>query len=498
MGLPRVLPIAAGALALIATITIVVIHVVLAAHITQISPVRTSSILSSILESILLVVLAWMLSANVIGMFRYSSRRFNSVMFGVSVLACTMATASSVATMICLSNATRDLSDSVLGAKQTSFLIASSVALGLCFACQLIFIVIHFVLARLFGPEETGSMHSDEESRRSPNIHIKTVPYHRTSPTFDGRSRSTSMGSQTPPQSSSGRSATETLSSIRSSLSNVVRPISSRTRLLPLKEKRRASSIDSNHYRSRSSSVNEDSSFDSWDTSSVDLQNRMTALGASSPVPGRFLETIPASPTTSRSPSPGTPLDLDLETPRARRRSRSYSPSPIGTLQHPEVTFTMQSSASECSLRRPEPAFTMQGSASESHIHPLFRSDSPDPPPAVTPGTVVTAAPETARVISDRQSVRRMRSGSLPSGPSPLSRSSSYDNFFPANQPPVKEEKEELPSPQEEDEGVAERQMTPPIPEWILTAGSRTSMNGYQSRKLRIDGEDPQHERQQS
>ncbi|TEA22170.1 hypothetical protein C8034_v002149 [Colletotrichum sidae] len=471
MGLHRALPVAAGALALIATVTIVVIHVVLAAHITQVSPVRTSSILSSILESILLIVVGWMLLANLVPGFRNSSKRLISAMFGISVLTCTMATAASVATMICLGNATRNLSDSVLGAKQTSFLIASSVALGLCFACQLIFIVIHFVLARLSAHEEA---YSDTESRRSPNVHVKSIPYSRTAPTYDSRSRSTSLGSQTPPRSSSGRSATETLSSIRSSLSNVVRPISSRTRLLPLREKRRAESIDSNHYRSRSSSVNEDSSFDSWDTSSVDMQNRMTVLGTSSPPPGRFLETIPASPTTSRSPSPGTPSEMELEPPRAPRRSRSYSP--VG------------------SLRRPEPAFTMESPGSEGHIHPLFRSDSPDPPPMVTPGTVVTAAPDAARVISDRHSVRRVRSGSLPSGPSPLSRSSSNENFFP-NGVPVKEdkEKEELESPQEKDEDPTERQMTPPIPEWILTAGARSSLNGYQSRKLRVEDGAPQN-----
>ena len=31
-----------------------------------------------------------------------------------------------------------------------------------------------------------------------------------------------------------------------------------------------------------------------------------------------------------------------------------------------------------------------------------------------------------------------------------------------------------------------ERKMTPPIPEWILSAGSRTSLSGYNSRKLKI------------
>ncbi|KAK2064161.1 hypothetical protein LY76DRAFT_113786 [Colletotrichum caudatum] len=492
MALPRALPVTAGALALIATVTIVVIHVVLAAHITVNPLVRTSSILSSVLESTLLAIMGWMMSANLTRRSQSRSKRLISIMFAASVLTCTLATAASVATMICLSNATKDLPDAVLGAKQTSFLVASSIALGLCFACQLIFIVIHFVLARLFARQGAGFPHSDEESRKAPNVHIKSVPYHRTSPTFESRSRSVSMGSQTPPQSSSGHSATDTLSSIRSSLSHVVRPISSRTRLLPLREKKRASSIDSNHYRSRSSSVNEDPSFDSWDTSSVDMQSRLTVLGTSSPVPGRFLETIPASPTTSRSPSPGTPLDMDLETPRPRRRSRSYSPAPMGSLRNPERTFTLQASASECSLRRPEPAFTMQGSASESHIHPLFRSDSPDPPPMVTPGTVVTAAPDAGRVIPDRNSVRRMRSGSLPSGPSPLSCASSFENFFPSNPPSIKE-KGELPTPQEEDEALGERQMTPPIPEWILTAGSRTSLSGYQSRKLRADG-DPEQE----
>ncbi|CCF46198.1 hypothetical protein CH063_15025 [Colletotrichum higginsianum] len=112
----------------------------------------------------------------------------------------------------------------------------------------------------------------------------------------------------------------------------------------------------------------------------------------------------------------------------------------MGTLQNPEPTFTLQTSASECSLRRPEPAFTMQGSASESHIHPLFR------------------------------------------------RTGSYDNLFANSQPSIKE-KDDLPSPQEEDEAPGERQMTPPIPEWILSAGTRTSLTGYQSRKLRIDGD---------
>lgn len=44
-------------------------------------------------------------------------------------------------------------------------------------------------------------------------------------------------------------------------------------------------------------------------------------------------------------------------------------------------------------------------------------------------------------------------------------------------------------SDEEEDEGVEEnesppeREMTPPIPEWILGAGQRSSLTGYARRK---------------
>jgi hypothetical protein len=99
----------------------------------------------------------------------------------------------------------------------------------------------------------------------------------------------------------------------------------------------------------------------------------------------------------------------------------------------------------------------------------------------VTPGTVVIAAPEAARVISDRQSVRRMRSGSLPTRESPLSHQTSYETFRAS---PSLEERDEV---ELDVSGLTEeRKMTPPIPDWILSAGSRTSLNGYESRKIRV------------
>ncbi|TVY30083.1 hypothetical protein LHYA1_G002521 [Lachnellula hyalina] len=242
------------------------------------------------------------------------------------------------------------------------------------------------------------------------------------------------------------RSGSDEMSSMRSSISQVVRPITSKTKLIQKNHKpsHRTTSIESSQ---RDASM--DDSFDSWDTSSVDASARQ-AVELASPSAPRFLETIPASPTTSRSASPGFPLDL--EPPKTRRRSRSYSPS-----------YTERRTSSPIESR------------SEAHIHPLFRTDSPDPPPTTTPGTIVIAAPNAGQLLSDRISIRsvhRMRSGSLPS--SPLVHSDSLDSIRNAME---RQELEGL------EENKRERSLTPPIPDFVLNGGSRNSLSGYHSRK---------------
>jgi hypothetical protein len=340
------------------------------------------------------------------------------------------------------------------------------VAVGISFATQLVFLVAHHLIGRIQNHDGSLSLRS-EDMRRSPQPQVKSIPYSQTSPGIKVQSRS-SVDSPSPPGSSGGRSATDTMNgSIRSSMSQLVGPMSSKTRLLSNSQRSQRSSrhrpsLDSLAFRERSLTTSEDG-FDSWDTSAVDPQNRQTVLETSATTPGRFLETIPASPTTSRSPSPGNSLDLEL--PRSIRRSRSYSPASMRTPQTQRA------------------AFTQQPSASESHIHPLFRSDSPTPPPLVTPGTVVTAAPNAMAVISDRESIKslsRMRSGSLPANPSPLSRQGSF--MDPPRRGRAESVSPELPDV-EEGEPMTERKMTPPIPDWILSAGSRMSLSGYQTRK---------------
>lgn len=475
MVIPRSLPAVLGVISILPTAAILAIHSILARSREDRAPaVRTTAIIAAILEATVLAAITGLTCAH-IGPWSARWAKFNGLLFGTGLFLCTVAAAVSVANMICLSKVDEDPESTILGSGATGFLVGSSVVLGLAFATQLVFLVFHFVAGRVRGPRIKVTVHKDQDRSRSPP-RVKSIAYHETSPSLvSGKARGSASFEKTPPGSSAGRSTAETISSFRSSLSNVVRPISSKTRLLSQRGRRPASlDLPSFHEQTRTT----EEGFDSWDTSAVDPQNRQTVLESSSPPLGRFLETIPASPTTSRSPSPGTPLDF-LEPPsRTRRRSRTLSPAPSRVSQAQRTAFTQHSTQSE------------------SHIHPLFRSDSPiPPPPIVTPGTVVVAAPNGGQILSDRQSIRsikslrRMRSGSLPGVPSPLSRQGSVESFHrkpDTHSPEIREEDEYL-TPEETTPVLeTERKMTPPIPDWILSAGSRTSLTTYHSRKIHL------------
>lgn len=435
------------------------------------SPTRIAAIVSALAEAAALCLILWLLFTSI---RRETAIKVSRLYFGAGILLCVVAVIITVATFICLSSH-KDLGSDTLG-----FLAGGSAVLAITLIMQLLFLVVRFITGRGQGNDRSFSPGMQEIGWPSAN-RVKTIPYSQTSP-HEPATRDVSVEDSRPPQSSGGFSATDTISSMASSLAAVVRPFSSKTRLLSgsrsfgsqrsqrsQRSGRRPPSLDSVRQRERSNTA--DDSFDSWDTSSVDPQNRQTVLDTSPPANGsRFLETIPASPTTSRSPSPGTPLDLEPPR-RAARRSRSFSPA-----------------STRSQLPKPQRSFTQQTSASESHIHPLFRSDSPTPPPMATPGTVVIAAPQAGQVISDRQSIRslsRMRSGSLPAVSSPLNTQGSFESFPHVNTKSFSTASDESRSDesiQELDE-VPERETTPPIPEYILNSGSQTSLHGYQVRK---------------
>lgn len=438
----RLLPATLAASALLATAAILFMNVANAQAIHNSSAVHIAASVASTCQGLALAILVTLASLSFCRPSHLKSHGVSPLCLLSSLAVVLLATAASVAALVLLSREPEDAA--ILGSPKTPFVIAYAVVLGVAFTAQLVFLVTRHIAGRL-NADQAFSLHTEEGSLS--RMRIKAVPYSQTTVSH-AVSKEWTMDLLSPPGSSGGKSTAETVGSLRSSFSFKAQPAAFKTRRTStsLKTIRRPPSIESNGFRR---SMGEDGSgFDSWDTSSVDTHDRQTVMDASPPLP-RYLETIPASPTTSRSPSPGTPLDPPQ---RMCHRSRSYSPVP-----------------------RPPPALTLHRSSSELHIHPLFRTDSPEAPPRATPGTSIVASVDAGKLLSER-SITRMRSGSLQStARSPLSRQTSHESFNKTSTPP---------NEQRSSSPVEERKMTPPIPEWILEAGSRTSLPETEASKL--------------
>lgn len=247
-----------------------------------------------------------------------------------------------------------------------------------------------------------------------------------------------SLGSLPSPTFST--TSSQSLKSWRGSLQQAVRPVTSQTKLIGRHSYGRESK--SSHSDAQSIDLtSQPDGFDTWDTSSVDSQAR-DAIMQSAPCRGTVLETIPGS----RPASPACALEGPFSLPSSGRNSPALS-------LPPKIYAD--------SSRPPSPAL------SEAHIHPLFRTDSPTPPPAATPGTIVTASPLSGQVItcparpySRMRSNSRTRSNSCTASSSPLINSQGFHGSS-----------SRTPSP-------PSREMTPPIPDFILTSSPRNSYGG--------------------
>jgi hypothetical protein len=274
------------------------------------------------------------------------------------------------------------------------------------------------VMSELRSPQRSRNLFSMEPTQPSSPL-AAALP----SPTFSSRS-------------------SHSLKSFRESLRHVVRPATSRTTLIS----RASFNRDARSIYSQSESfenVSHSDGFDSWDTSSVSLSARDVVM-QSAPTRGRTLDPIPGSrPTT-----PGRALEGPFLT---------ELPEEDEDLPHPPKMMPDVS-------RPPSPA------VSEAHIHPLFRSESPAPPPEATPGTNILASPLANQAIAcPPRPFSRMRSNShLSQAQSVRGRTSS---------PHVSSR---TPSP-------ISRELTPPIPDYVLNASPpspRGSMSG--ARKVQL------------
>ncbi|MCJ1275622.1 hypothetical protein MMC21_003425 [Puttea exsequens] len=256
-------------------------------------------------------------------------------------------------------------------------------------------------------------------------------------------------------------------SSRRTSLSTVPRPSSSRRGIHILQSSYSHQSARSSMDRAPER-ASQDEGFDSWDTSAVASQIRETVLQSKQTIRGTGLEPIPGS----RSPSPAKALEGPFfqpgplespppsplpQPPISRPSSPPSSPLnlPSFTAMFPPSSPTSPSEANPAWQRSVQRAGSKSGTpprriitprsrpgssahslapSYEEHIHPLFRSSSPTPPPSASANTTVTAAPEAGQLINELM-LKRMRSGSLPSCPSPLVRSQSTDDIRPPKVP---------------------------------------------------------------
>ncbi|OAL55536.1 hypothetical protein IQ07DRAFT_607857 [Pyrenochaeta sp. DS3sAY3a] len=255
---------------------------------------------------------------------------------------------------------------------------------------------------------------------------------------------SSPLAAALPSPTFSARSS-NSLKSFRDSLRHVVRPVTSRSTLIS----RPSVSRDARSIYSETQSVDNIShsdGFDSWDT--------RDALVQTAPSKGTTLDPIPGS----RPNSPARALDGPFLSELPEEDDEELAPPPK---MMPDIS------------RPPSPA------VSEAHIHPLFRTESPTPPPAATPGTSIIASPLSNQAIAcPARPFSRMRSNSRTTitGSSPLVSSKSFGRDR-ATSPQSSSSRS--PSP-------PSREMTPPIPDFVLNATPRSSMSGSRRVHLQI------------
>ncbi|KAK7515077.1 uncharacterized protein IWZ02DRAFT_492980 [Phyllosticta citriasiana] len=245
-------------------------------------------------------------------------------------------------------------------------------------------------------------------------------------------------------------------SSVRASLQQAVRPITSRTNLIGRGSSSLRESASFQSERSGRTSAQNDG-FESWDTSTVDEQSRETVMQSTiSPTKafsGTRLDPIPGS----RPVSPANALDGHFP---------MSDPASIPELP-PTPDLTVATPAFFGSPHNSRPATPTIDS---SNIHPLFRADSPVPPPAVTPGTVVVASPLSGQVISrPPTSASRSRANSRSRAMSPSSMVSWDAQSLHSSRSMRSLRSARSPSPPPSHHTAErERGMTPPIPEFVL------------------------------
>lgn len=194
-------------------------------------------------------------------------------------------------------------------------------------------------------------------------------------------------------------------SSLKESAGQLLRPVTSKTRLMgsPFSSTRDVRSFSNESRTEAMRSSNDD--FGDWDTSGI--EDRYDSPFASKTRVTK-LETIPGS----RPVSPAKALHGPFPTDDSDEAPSEELPPPDANLDPP-----MSPTSETGSLRSLRPNIRVNTNK-ESHIHPLFRTESPVPPPMASPGTVITASPYAGQVVSpEMRPMSPWLNGSRPGSP---------------------------------------------------------------------------------
>ncbi|KAK4505988.1 hypothetical protein PRZ48_003953 [Zasmidium cellare] len=186
-------------------------------------------------------------------------------------------------------------------------------------------------------------------------------------------------------------------SSFRDSASQALRPMTSKTRLLL------HTSFASRDPKSISSEpmvevMRQNDDFENWDTSGVD-DGYAGPFGSKTKM--TRLETIPGSRPVSPAHPLNGPFPDEEDIAPDQLPPPDQLPLPESPLQSPISPMSPNSETSSLrSMRRPTIRRNNSNSNDQSFIHPLFRTESPAPPPLTSPGTVIHASPYAGQIVN--------------------------------------------------------------------------------------------------
>ena len=207
-------------------------------------------------------------------------------------------------------------------------------------------------------------------------------------------------------------------STLRHSIQQAIRPITSRTKLMltHTPTPRESGSFAATRENNSLEISCRGDGFETWDTSSVE-QGFVNPFVAS-PTTGmnkKKLEPIPGS----RPVSPAKPLDGPFPSVEAQPEKH---PLPDSPMQSP-LRLTSANGSTDTLPVPPLLVHRNSSSSQEAHIHPLFRSHSPTPPPTPSADTIITASPFAGQVIHSDHAMapKRMQSARAGGGSQPAS-----------------------------------------------------------------------------